>query len=130
MGECSGTRPSAEPNWLALVVEGDRTVHVPLGELERPGIDQSLRDFTPERPMTHTLFCNILRAAAIRADAAVLAGRKDSVIQAVLLVSNQARREAISMTAPAALSIAFTANCPILIAESLAAETSLFAADK
>ena len=105
---------------LILEVEGDRKMLMPLAELERPGIDQSLREFTPERPMTHTLFCNILRAAGIRADAAVLVDQKDSIIQAVLLVSNQRRCEAISMTAPAALSIAFTAKCPILIAECLA----------
>ena len=105
---------------LLLGVEGDRAVSIPIDDLGRSAIVHAIDGFHPPRPQTHAIFCSFLGAAGIRVQAAVLMRQTPSEIEAVLVADDQQRKATISITGVAALSIAFTAKCPILITHDLA----------
>jgi len=110
--------PGAER--LLLEVEQGPAVALGLTPIGSDKVAPSLRRIRAYRPLTHDAVCNILDAARLRVDAVALLKQKDSCIEAAMLLGRGRRREAIALEGIAALAIAFTANCPILIPENLA----------
>jgi hypothetical protein len=128
--KCSGLRPIASASQpygqpgmgggLVLEVEKGRGIRIPQDEVDRSGIDRALKEVPSPRPLTHTAFCKILDAAGIQLETVVLTKRSGADLEALLVAKQGQRREAIPIAGLAALSIAFTAKCPILISEALA----------
>jgi RNA polymerase sigma factor (sigma-70 family) len=105
---------------LILGTDQDSAAVLELDPFDFANIDRALQGFRTPRPMTNDTFCSVLRAASIQIEAAVLTkgGRKG--IEAALIARRDGQREATSLDGPAALSIAFAARRPVLIAETLA----------
>jgi RNA polymerase sigma-70 factor (ECF subfamily) len=105
---------------LILGTELDSAAVLELDPMDFGNIDRALQQFRAPRPMTNESFCNVLRAASIQIEAVVLNKGGRNGIEAALVASRDGRREAIMLDGPAALSIAFEARRPVLIAETLA----------
>jgi RNA polymerase sigma-70 factor (ECF subfamily) len=105
---------------LLLGIEHDSAAVLDLDPMDFANIDRALQQFRTPRPLTNDTFCNVLRAAAIQIEAAVLTKRGRQGFEAALIASRVGQRQAILLDGPAALAIAFAAKRPVLIAETLA----------
>lgn len=113
-------REEASSQHLVLGTAQNRAAVLELPMMDFANIDRPLRGFSTPRPLTNDTFCNILRAASIRIESAILTRRSRGRIEAALMADRDGRHEAIALDGAAALSIAFTAKRPVLIAERLA----------
>lgn len=109
-------------NFVLVLREPASNVELPIwiGEFEAIAIDMELRCFKPQRPMTHDLIANILRALGVEMERAVINELRGDTYYAVIVLRWGDEVFEVDARPSDAVAIALRLSAPIYLSDKLA----------
>lgn len=109
--------------WLKEV-EGSRTFAIVVGFFEASSLRDRVKEFNPQRPMTHHLVMNCVHGLGGKLDRIVVSQLKDNTYYAKLMVLQDGKTIEIDSRPSDALVLAVQESAPVYVAEDVLAEAS------
>ena len=110
------TNSESHPGQFALVledVEMKRRIPVTIGTMEAQSIAMVVEKMKPNRPQTHDLFYNSMKALGIHIEEVVINEIVDNRYHASLILNNKGQKETVDARTSDAVALAVRFECPI-----------------
>ena len=118
--------PSNQPIVLLREVDGERYLPIWIGAVEATAIAFAQQGITPERPMTHDLFKDVLEAVGAKLEQVRITEMRDSTYYAELVFAGGIR---VSSRPSDSIALALRTGTRIFAAEPLLDEVGIVIAD-
>lgn len=102
-------------------VDGDRQFPILIGLFEAKSIDNRVKDFKPQRPLTHDLLVKVVDAMGGELDSVVISELREHIYYAKLRVKREGELIEIDARPSDAIAVAVTCDppLPIYVAEEV-----------
>jgi bifunctional DNase/RNase len=118
--------PAGQPIMLLKEVSGDRYLPIWIGPVEATAIAFAQEGMKPAAPLTHDLFCNVLKTMGIQLLNVTISTLTDGIFDGYLSLSNH---RTVSTRPSDAIALAIRTGAPILVRVELLNEAGVSIAD-
>jgi bifunctional DNase/RNase len=99
--------------------DGNRVLPIVIGIMEVTAIKMKISGVTPPRPMTHDLFCNVIKKLGAKIDKVVIAKLEQNTFFAKLVLQIDSRLEEVDARPSDSIAIALRTKAPIFVEEEI-----------
>lgn len=102
-------------------LEGDRQFPILIGLFEATSIDKRVKDFRPQRPLTHDLLVKVVESLGGELDSVIISELREHIYYAKLLVKRDGEQIEIDARPSDAIAVAVTCEpqLPIYVSEEV-----------
>lgn len=122
--------PTNQPIVLLREADGERFLPIWIGAVEAQSIALALSGAATPRPLTHDLFCDVLRALDVNVRRVVIVELRDGTFYADLVLDRTGNEVVVSARPSDAIALAVRIGIPIFAAADVLDEASILIADE